>query len=67
MGSVHASWSVSPSNLDTGRKAGVIPVVMPVSRTEAHTLDWLFEDSVTVDTAQRAIEDAERHPSWSLP
>jgi hypothetical protein len=33
----------------------------------AHTLDWLFEDSVTVDTADRAIKDAERHPSWSLP
>ena len=33
----------------------------------AHTLDWLFEDTVTVDTAQRAINDAERHPSWSLP
>jgi hypothetical protein len=33
----------------------------------AHALDWLFEDTVTADTAQRAIADAERHPSWSLP
>jgi hypothetical protein len=33
----------------------------------AHTLDWLFEDTVTVDTVERAIKDAERHPSWSLP
>lgn len=33
----------------------------------AHTLDWLFEDTVTVDTVGRAIADAERHPSWSLP
>ena len=23
----------------------------------AHTLDWLFEDTVTVDTAQRAINE----------
>jgi len=31
-----------------------------------HALDWLIEDAVTVDTAERAIKDAERHPSWSL-
>lgn len=33
----------------------------------AHTLDWLVQDTVTVDTVERAINDAERHPSWSLP
>lgn len=33
----------------------------------AHALDWLIEDTVTVDTVERAIKDAERHPSWSLP
>ena len=33
----------------------------------SHALDWLFEDAVTFDTVERAIKDAERHPSWSLP
>lgn len=32
----------------------------------SHALDWLFEDAVTFDTVERAIKDAERHPSWSL-
>ncbi|HTA13188.1 MAG TPA: hypothetical protein VK765_07175 [Solirubrobacteraceae bacterium] len=33
----------------------------------AHTLDWLFDDTVSADTVERALKDAERHPSWSLP
>jgi hypothetical protein len=33
----------------------------------SHALDWLFDDAVTLDTVERAINDAERHPSWSQP
>jgi hypothetical protein len=31
----------------------------------AHMLDWLDGSRASVDTVTRAVEDAQRHPSWS--
>lgn len=32
----------------------------------AHTLDWLTNAEIRVESVSRAVEAAERHPSWSL-
>lgn len=32
----------------------------------AHAVDWLVDDEITLASVDRAVEAAERHPSWSL-
>lgn len=32
-----------------------------------HTLDWLDDDQVTMQTVEQAVRDARRQPSWELP